>query len=100
MIEDESYEIKQVYKIKEKKSVELAKQNAEFQREITDLKRDCEELVQCKAVLENELSEEEVYQEQMKTMIAKLKRNIYEVKTDRERLFKDISQARKIHNNL
>ena len=58
MIEDETYDIKEVHKTKEKKSVELTRQNNEMRREITDLNRDCEELVQCKAVLENELSEE------------------------------------------
>ena len=76
------------------------RQNTELRREIGDLKKDCEELVQCKAVLENELREEQAYQEQMRQMIAKLKRNIYEVKQERERCLKEISKTRKIHSNL
>ena len=57
-MEDQTFEFKKVQKIKEKKSTELVRQNDNLQREISDLNRDCEELVQCKAVLENELSEE------------------------------------------
>ena len=44
--------------MREKKSNEIVRQNTELRREIGDLKKDCEELVQCKAVLENELREE------------------------------------------
>ena len=62
--------------------------------------RDCEELVQCKAVLENELGEEQDYQAQMRQMIAGLKRSIYEVKQERERYVKEINQGRKIYTNL
>ena len=58
MVEDEIFDIKEVQKTKEKKSTDLIRQNTEMRREIADLNRDCEELVQCKAVLENELSEE------------------------------------------
>ena len=36
----------------------------------------------------------------MRTMIAKLKRNIYEVKQDRDKVVKEISKTKKIHNNL
>ena len=57
-IEDETYEFKKVCKVKDKKSVELVRQNTIFTKEIVDISRDCNELVQCKAVLENELSEE------------------------------------------
>ena len=99
-IEDETFEFKKVYQVKNKKSTELIRQNTDMRREINDLNRDCEELVQCKAVLENELSEEQDYQEQMRSMIAGLKRSIYEVKTERERCVKEINQGRKIYTNL
>jgi len=36
----------------------------------------------------------------MKKLITQLKRNIYEVKNDREKIIKEISQGRKIHQNL
>ncbi len=36
----------------------------------------------------------------MKKLIAQLKRNIYEVKNERDKMVKEINQGRKIHSNL
>ena len=51
-------------------------------------------------MLEKELMEESKYQDYLKTYIAQLKRNIYEVKQEREKYIKDINAGRKIHKNL
>ena len=71
-----------------------------MQKEIFELERDVSELEQCRDVLTTELTEEQAYQEQMRNMIAQLKRNIYEVKNEREKFVKEINQERKIYANL
>jgi len=62
-----------------------------MERGIAELDHDVSELDQCKSVLTGELAEEHAYQEQMRNLIAQLKRNIYEVKHEREKFVKDIN---------
>ena len=87
-------------KLKETKSRELDRQHDHLQKEINEVDRDVQELETCKTVLQAEISEETAYQDQMRSMIAQLKRNIYEVKNDRERILKEINQGKKIVTNL
>ena len=86
--------------IKQTKANELTKQREHLEKEIADHERDVTELEKCKSVLATEVFEETAYQEQMRILIAQLKRNIYEVKQDREKMIKEIAQGKKIITNL
>ena len=99
-LEDETADLEKAVRGKLRKSLELTKQREDLQKGIADLDRDVRELDECKAVLTTELAEEHAYQEQMRNLIAQLKRNIYEVKNEREKFVKEINQERKIYANL
>ena len=99
-LEDETYELEKATKTKEQKTAELVRARTDLERAMSDTRRDVEELGQCKKVLENELAEEHGYQEQMRQLVAQLKRSIYEVKQEREKVVRDINQQKKIHANL
>lgn len=77
--------------MKQKKFTEVVRQTTDLHKEIGDIRRDCEELSECKVVLATEINEEQAYQDQMRNLIAKIKRNIYEVKTNREKIVKEIN---------
>ena len=86
--------------MKQKKIEEHLRQSKDLTREINDLDYDCNELAECKRVLDAELSEEAAYQERTRELIQNLKKSLYENKTDREKLIQQVSQSRKIINNL
>ena len=60
-IEEETFELDRACLVKSKKAHELERQNKDQHREIMDLETDCEELQNCKVVLEDELKEEQAY---------------------------------------
>ena len=96
-LEDEIADKEKTAMIKEKKANELVRQRDHLEREIAEVDRDVKELEKCKLVLGTEISEETSYQQQMWSLIAQLKRNIYEVKNEREKYVKEINQEKKIY---
>ena len=99
-IEDETIDLQKAMKLKKKKCKDIIRQRNEIKKEINEISHECDELIECKDVLTAEIKEEQEYQEQMKNLIAQLKRNIYEVRLDREKMVKEINHDRKIRTNL
>jgi len=99
-LQEETCDCERSIKLKQYKTCALERTKNDLQRALCDTERDVSELAQCKEVLGGELKEEQAYQEQMKNLIAQLKRNIYEVTHERERVVKEIYQDRKILANL
>lgn len=92
--------MQKAFKSKNTKTGELKRQSKTITKDISDLTKDCIQLAECKEVLENELTEENAYQDQIRTLIAQLKWNIYEIKGEREKVIKDTSKGKKILTNL
>jgi len=49
--------------MKQKKFTEVVRQTTDLHKEIGDIRRDCEELSECKVVLATEINEEQAYQD-------------------------------------
>ena len=60
-IQEDMFEMDTLTKIKEQKANEFFRQNYDIEREIVELEKDCNELTQCKSVLQSELNEEIAY---------------------------------------